>query len=64
MFECIAKFGPSWFQNRKQNLIISSNKKVIAIQTKVPLKFFVSKVFDLLEKVTEKMTQFLLLFYA
>ena len=56
MCECIAKFGPSWLQNRKQNLIILSNKKVIAIQTEVPLKFFESKVFDLLEKVTEKMT--------
>ena len=31
MFECIEKLGPSWLQNRKQNLIISSNKKVIAI---------------------------------
>ena len=31
---------------------------------KVPLKFFESKVFDLLEKVTEKLTQFLLLFSA
>ena len=31
MFECIEKFDPSWLQNRKQNLINSSNKKVLAI---------------------------------
>ena len=31
MIECYEKFGPSWLQNRKQNLIISSSKKVIAI---------------------------------
>ena len=30
----------------------------------VPLTFFQSKFFDLLEKVTEKMTQFLLPFSA
>ena len=31
MLERIEKFGPSWLHNRKQNLIIPSNKKVIAI---------------------------------
>ena len=61
MIKCIGKFSPSWLQNRKQNLIISSNKKVIAILMKVPLTFFESKFFDLLEKAVAPSTQFVYL---